>query len=99
MKEKGFTLVEVMLVLLVIAVLILITVPNVLKHSTSIDDKACRGYEKMLEGAVEAYKVDHHERPASIRVLEKEGYIDQDTSCPDGTRFTLKNGQVVAQPK
>ena len=34
-NEKGFTLIEMMIVLLIISVLILITIPNVTKHSAN----------------------------------------------------------------
>ena len=40
-NEKAFTLIEMMIVLLIISVLILIAIPNVTKHSKSIDEKGC----------------------------------------------------------
>ena len=43
-NEKGFTLIEMMIVLLIISVLILIAIPNVTKHSKSIDAKGCAAY-------------------------------------------------------
>lgn len=42
--EQGFTLIEMMIVLLIISVLILIAIPNVTKHSKSIDEKGCAAY-------------------------------------------------------
>lgn len=42
--QKGFTLIEMMVVLLIISVLILIAIPNVTKHSATIDDKGCEAY-------------------------------------------------------
>ena len=56
-NKKGFTLIEMMIVLLIISVLILITIPNVTKHSATIDDKGCEAYVKMVQGQVEAYKI------------------------------------------
>ena len=38
-NEKGFTLIEMLIVLLIISVLILVTIPNVTKHFATIDDK------------------------------------------------------------
>ena len=43
-NNRGFTLVEMMIVLLIISVLILIPIPNVTKHSASIDEKRCRAF-------------------------------------------------------
>ncbi len=42
-NEKGFTLIEMLIVLLVISVLLLITIPNVAKHNTNIQSKGCEG--------------------------------------------------------
>lgn len=39
--NHGFTLVEMLLVMLVITVLLLIMIPNVTKNSTLIGDKGC----------------------------------------------------------
>lgn len=43
-QEDGFTLIEMLIVLLIISVLILITVPNVGKHFKTIDEKGCDAY-------------------------------------------------------
>lgn len=45
-NEKGFTLIEMLIVLLVITVLLLITIPNVTKHNSSIQEKGCDGLIK-----------------------------------------------------
>ena len=43
-QEKGFTLIEMLIVLLIISILILITVPNISKHFATIDKKGCDAY-------------------------------------------------------
>jgi len=85
-SEKGFTLVEMLIVLLIISVLILITVPNVSKHFTSIDEKGCDAYIKMVQGQVQAYKIDKKKYPDSITTLKTEGYLGKDVeaTCPNG---------------
>ena len=66
-REEGFTLIEMMIVLLIISVLVLIAIPNVTKHSQSIDDKGCKAYVKMVEGQIAAYKMDRNKLPGSSR--------------------------------
>ena len=95
-KEEGFTLIEMMIVLLIISVLVLIAIPNVTKHSQSIDEKGCKAYVKMVEGQIAAYKMDHHKYPDDIDGLKD--YLPKGASCPDGRTIIIENG-VVTEPK
>lgn len=49
-NNRGFTLVEMMIVLLIISVLILISIPNVTKHSANIDEKSCQAFVNIMRG-------------------------------------------------
>lgn len=94
-NEKGFTLIEMLIVLLIISVLILVTIPNVTKHFQTIDAKGCDAYISMLQSQVEAYKIDHHKYP-SIEDLQREQYIPSgDVKCPNGDPVEiLSDGEV-----
>lgn len=98
-NQKGFTLIEMMIVLLVISVLLIVTVPNIAKHSTNINDKGCKAYVKMVQAQVQAYDIDKKAIP-TITQLETEGYLNGgDTPCPDGTVITIGlDGVVYAGP-
>ncbi|MCZ8534816.1 competence type IV pilus major pilin ComGC [Psychrobacillus psychrodurans] len=88
-NNRGFTLVEMMIVLLIISVLILISIPNVTKHSANIDEKSCQAFVKMLEGQVAAYKIEHKKIP-SLAELEEGGYLPGiDTTCPNGDPVSI----------
>ena len=96
-NEKGFTLIEMLVVLLIISILILVTIPNVSKHFASIDEKGCDAYILMLQGQVEAYKLNHKEYPSSIADLIDENYVmNEDLRCPDNTQIIIENGKVTA---
>lgn len=96
-NNRGFTLVEMMIVLLIISVLILISIPNVTKHSNSIDEKSCEAFVKMVEGQVAAYKMEHKKIP-TLSDLETEDYLPgTDTTCPNGATITIEtNGKVTS---
>ena len=95
-NEKGFTLVEMLVVLLIISILILVTIPNVSKHFATIDEKGCDAYILMLQGQVEAYKLNHNEYPASVSDLIEQDYIvEEDLRCPDNTEIKIENGKVI----
>lgn len=42
MNEKGFTLVEMLIVLFIISILLLITIPNVTKHNQPFKERAVK---------------------------------------------------------
>lgn len=95
-NEKGFTLVEMLIVLLIISVLIVITIPNVSKHFASIDDKGCKAFVSMVQGQVEAYKIDHMTFPTIDQLVEKEYLLENETKCPNGQALEIKDGRVSA---
>jgi competence protein ComGC len=98
-NERAFTLIEMMIVLLIISVLILVAIPNVTKHSKNIDEKGCDAYVQMIQGQVEAYKMNLKAIP-SVSDLEEEGYIlEKDPKCPDGREISIVDGVVKSIPK
>lgn len=98
MKQKGFTLIEMLIVLLVISVLLIITIPNIVKQQGTIRDKGCEALVKMVQGQVQSYQIDHDELPASLADLKTGGYINSDT-CPNGNKLTLIEGGTVEVTK
>src|SRR6476646_2137201 len=86
-NQKGFTLIEMMIVLLVISVLLVITVPNVTKNNSSINEKGCEAFVKMVQGQVQAFELDGNKSengelvPVSVAALKAGGYITQE-KCP-----------------
>lgn len=98
LNNKGFTLIEMLIVLLIISILILVTIPNVTKHFATIDEKGCDAYIKMVQGQVEAYKIEKMKFP-SVSELIEEGYIStEEAKCPSGEAIVIKeNGLVIAE--
>ena len=94
-NQKGFTLIEMMIVLLVISVLLIITVPNIAKHSSNINTKGCEGYMKMVEAQVQAYKIDNKVIP-TFEQLQTEKYLkNTGSACPDGTELEITSEGAV----
>ncbi|MFB6465829.1 competence type IV pilus major pilin ComGC [Cytobacillus sp. Hz8] len=97
-NEKGFTLIEMMIVLLVISILLIITIPNITKHNSTINDKGCKAFVKMVQGQVQAYEMDKGTLPKDTTELETNGYLKKgETSCPNGSSVTISaEGDVTA---
>ncbi|OIK11782.1 competence protein ComG [Bacillus sp. MUM 116] len=84
--QKGFTLIEMMIVMLIISVLLIITIPNITKHNSNINDKGCQAFVKMVQAQVQAYEMEKKKLPSSVDELVSAGYIRSDAKgCPNGT--------------
>lgn len=93
-NERAFTLIEMMIVLLIISVLILVAIPNVTKHSKSIDEKGCKAYVQMVQGQVEAFKMEFKDvEPLKVELV-KAGYLPKEPQCPDGSEINIVEGVV-----
>ncbi|CAM4116373.1 competence type IV pilus major pilin ComGC [Abyssicoccus albus] len=93
---KGFTLIEMLLVLLVISVLIILIIPNISKQSESVQETGCKAQVKMVQGQIEAYKLDNGTAPSSINALVPDYLNDNQISCQNGQNITITNGKAVA---
>lgn len=98
-NEKGFTLIEMMIVLLIIAILLIITIPNVAKHNSNINEKGCDAFKKMVQAQVQAYRIDNIDEIPTLAQLVDGGYISA-SSCPDGRPLSIDNkGEVLVDEK
>lgn len=57
--QKGFTLIELMIVIAIIAILAAILIPNFLHARAESQTAACEGNEKQIATALEEYAVDN----------------------------------------
>lgn len=82
-NEKGFTLIEMLIVLLIISVLLIITIPNLSENNEMVNKKGCEALVKLAEAQVQAYKLDNGSLPTSLNELVTAGYLEQQ-NCPSG---------------
>lgn len=74
---KGFTLLEMLIVLLIISVLILLFAPNLSKQKDSIDQKGNAAIVKVVETQMDVYRLENDQVP-TVETLLSEGYITQE---------------------
>ena len=80
MKKQGFTLVEIMIVVLIIGLLAAIAIPNFLKARTTTQRNACIDNLRAIQGAVEQAKMEGLANVTDIYGADK--YIKAAPSCP-----------------
>lgn len=95
-KEKGFTLIEMLIVLAIISVLIILIVPNLTSKSEAVNEKGCDALVKVVQTQVNAYHLDHGKYPKDLNDLVGEYITSDQLTCPNGVELTYQNGKVSA---
>ncbi|MFH0763739.1 MAG: prepilin-type N-terminal cleavage/methylation domain-containing protein [Candidatus Omnitrophota bacterium] len=86
MNRKGFTLVEIMIVVAIIGLLAAIAIPNFVKARTRAQQEACIANLKQIEGAVQVWAIDNNkgstDTPGTTDLVDE--YIRTWPTCPGG---------------
>ncbi len=94
MNKKGFTLLEMVIVVMIIAVLFLLTIPNVSKVIDSVDNNACDALTRVVDSAIVQYKLTYGQYPSSTSDLVSAGLISSDqVTCSNGKNIYISGGQ------
>lgn len=97
-KKNGFTVLEMMIVMLVIALLLLITLPNIQQKETIIRDKGCQALLDIVDSQIILYEIDNLTIPTSVQELINEGYLKEGQDrCPNGETVVIVDGQASTQ--
>ena len=90
-NEKGFTLVELMVVVVIIGILVAIAVPIYNNVTARAQTNACVANQRTIDGAVLMWKIetgDANEWP-DIADLVDSGFLLSEPKCPTGGEYTL----------
>lgn len=84
-NRKGFTLIELMIVIAIIGILAAMAIPNFKKAREQAREKACYSNIRVLLGAIEMYNMDHSvmlDSPDQGK-LTGDGYLKAAVVCPE----------------
>ena len=74
-REEGFTLIELMIVMIVIGILTAIAVPAYTTYIRNAKEATLREDLRTMRGAIDAYTVDKQKAPQSLDDLVQSGYL------------------------
>lgn len=94
-NENGFTILEMMIVLSIIALVFLLTLPNIQQKEAIIRSKGCEALVEVANAQILLYEVENLTPPSSMSDLINKGYIkESQRRCPNGDMIEIHNGQA-----
>ena len=97
-REKGFTLIEIMIVVLIIAILLAIAIPNFLHAREASRAKSCQGNMRQVETAKEQWAMDTKAASTATPTMTEltTDYIKSTPACPSSGTYTV--GDMATRP-
>jgi len=83
--NKGFTLVEIMIVVAIIGLLAAIAIPNFVKARTTAQKNACINNLRQLDGAIQQYALENKKAASdAVALSDCTPYLKNSVVCPAG---------------
>ncbi|MEG0264815.1 MAG: competence type IV pilus major pilin ComGC [Erysipelotrichaceae bacterium] len=96
--KKGFTILEMIIVLSVIALIFLITLPNIQQKQKIIQKKGCNALVEVVNGQILLFELETLEKPGGIDDLIQGGYLkESQRRCPNGDNIEIIDGEASVQ--
>lgn len=78
-SQRGFTLIELMIVIAIIGLLIAIVIPDLLKTREQSEIESCKASLRGVQSALELYYTHYKYYPENLNTLILEGYLSENS--------------------
>jgi competence protein ComGC len=92
-NEKGFTLIEMLIVLMIMTTLALIAVPSIDQNNKVVNGKSCEAMKSLVEGQAETYELENEKPPTKIGDLAD--YISEINSADQTSLMCPGNQEKI----
>ena len=95
---KGFTALEMILVLTIIMIVFLLTLPNIQQKRTIVNNKGCEVLVEVVNSQILMYQLETGDEHVTMDDLISKGYLkESQRSCPNGKRIVIDGGEAKAE--
>ncbi|MEG2329554.1 competence type IV pilus major pilin ComGC [Anaerorhabdus sp.] len=96
--KKGFTLLEMIIVVSVLSILFLLAVPNIQKVMGIVEKKGCNAMLIVVDSAILQFRLDYDEYPNDVSDLINAGLMNEEQiQCSPTQQVGISDGQAILQ--
>ena len=88
--KNGFTLVELLAILVLISIIIIVAVPIVINSNQTALENQIEEYNETVKMACESYKAVTGNADINVEGLKNAGYLKSSLQKPDDSNMTVK---------